>query len=325
MAEDPIKHVDAFIIWKKELEKFLEKDDKPYNNLCEYSPTGYPDNYEAYKKICLYFAKSIKYIVSDKYISQNNNNLKEICSYLNYWLNSELRKVKKPQMYTNVYYSNLNKHSSSGKFHIKKCHEHIKEMEDSDFEDLQYLYNLFLNINLYQTSYPMYRTWDCDAANECYKSYNERVSDCEKQDNTSFCEKLKEFHSTYNDTMRYQMCQGVPTSLGTFGQKSEPGALSKESEPGDNRKGSHTTLQESPHDNDIKTLISNAQTPFISSVGVISTFFTPIGTHMRQLFKRNKTEFTNMDKENNAYSILNSDYEQKNSETDTYNITYDQH
>ncbi|KMZ77108.1 hypothetical protein PVIIG_05611 [Plasmodium vivax India VII] len=225
-------------------------DDQPYNNFCEYNRAEYPDTYKNYKKICLSFAKSIKYVVDEIGYSTNNDSFKEICSYLNYWLNSELRNVTKSNMDADEFYSKLNARPLSVKFHINKCHEHIKKIDNTVLGDLEYLYKLFLSMNSYRTSISINRTWDCAAANECYTSYNKRVGDCDIQDNTSFCEKLKEFHSTYNETM---------------------------------------------------------------------------GTHMRQLFKRNSTEISNMNEENNEYSFLNSDYKEKNSETDTYNITYDQH
>ncbi|KMZ89374.1 hypothetical protein PVBG_06179 [Plasmodium vivax Brazil I] len=237
--------------------------DQPYINLCEYSQTDYPVNYQDYKKICLSFAKSIKYIVSENAFSHNKDSLKEICSYLNYWLNRELRNAKKPNMDAKEFYNKLNAHGLSGNFHINKCHDNIKNIYDPVFADLQYLYKLFSSINLYRTSYSIHHKWDCNAANECFTLYDERVSECDMKDNTSFCKKLKEFHSMYNKTMGTNTCQGVPTSLGPFGKKTEHVA---------NRQGSLTANQETPHDNYYKKLISNAQTPFISSVGVISTF-----------------------------------------------------
>ncbi|KMZ77137.1 hypothetical protein PVIIG_05347 [Plasmodium vivax India VII] len=263
MEEDPITYVNEFVTWKKYLKDNLENNDQPYIKFCEYIQNEYPDHYQNYKTICLYFAKSIKYIDSDNTLPHNNDSLDEICSYLNFWLNSELRIVNNPNMDANKFYSTFKIHNLSENFHTSKCHKHIKKIDDPVFVDLQYLNKLCLDIISYRNSTVVRGTWDCEAATRCYTSYNERVSNCDMQDNASFCEQLKEFHSMYNKTMGINKCQGLPTSLQPPGKKSEHDT---------DRQGSLTTLQESPHDDYFRKLISNAQTPFISSVGVISTF-----------------------------------------------------
>ncbi|KMZ76600.1 hypothetical protein PVIIG_05782 [Plasmodium vivax India VII] len=231
MADSTYNYVDEFLVWKKPLVDVEEKPDEPFIKACLPNITTDIKNYENYKKICLYFTKSMAYIVEDGNFKDNSNSLNGICAYLNYYLNSELRNINGSNEKPEEFYSKMRAKDPNNSLNLNKCVGKIKNIGDNHLDDMKFIHNLFVNVDNYINNYHDDNV-KCPIAKACDTSYNERLNRCDKSSLDIFCQKMIEFKNHYETIMASTTCD-VNKVLPEFGEK--PTAGMKPDDAGDTK------------------------------------------------------------------------------------------
>ncbi|VUZ99668.1 PIR protein [Plasmodium vivax] len=282
------KHVEGFPFWKGHLDKVMNNDDNTYNAFCTTIIREDTIDYEAYRKICSSFAKSIGYVYSEELNTRN---------------------LHTP--------SNMN-----------MCQNRINNMNDTVFKDVQFLHNLFFNLEEFEKNYSKIHLDKCTYAKKCFTSYNTRINECIPEHSSQFCEKLAAFRKKYEKNMSITTYIGAPKKLQPFDEKSTADERSDRREDGTFTLVAGDLQGEGTPGSDFTNSLSSGFTlPVTIIIGIVSILvlffkFTPLGTYARSLLQRKKGKFKNAQEEYDYYTFLNTDNSKKNSSNTEYNLAY---
>ncbi|SBT01298.1 PIR Superfamily Protein, partial [Plasmodium ovale curtisi] len=157
-------------------------------------------NITKYEEICKYFVKSLIYIHNNSVVEANDSFLditEELCEYINYWLNYELRNIIRCPYNALNFYHDI-KQNNYGVPQLEKCKKNIKNFDDTTFINIGVLYKLYYNLDKYLNPFSDDKLKQCNYANECSKLYNEKKTQCNSNSRSSFCKELIVFKDLYN-------------------------------------------------------------------------------------------------------------------------------
>ncbi|SBT00946.1 PIR Superfamily Protein [Plasmodium ovale curtisi] len=278
---------------------------------------------------------------NDKENCQKNN----CCRYINYMLNKTIRILKKPHEQIFEYYINYMNHDKND--NIKNlCVSKINHMNDEEYKKIEKLYTAYNLYRLFISN--ANRTPLCYSARLCANIYNEIIFEYSEISNTKFCKALNDFKIVFerNEDISTGKCNdNVPKELAYSyscnqllqklekdtssieqknqqleGQVESKGPLDSQ---GDQMREIREDYTTSPSSLDATLPISL----FSSGAGVILVLlsfykFTPLGQWLKLRTQRFGGITKNFDGELYEMQQYTSEYDERNSEYNVYNISY---
>ncbi|SBS93901.1 PIR Superfamily Protein [Plasmodium ovale curtisi] len=290
-------------------------------------------------------------ITLKKYLTYFSNiescNKKNCCRYVNYWLNDRVHKNYKSNESIFTIYNNYMKNDSD----INKnnqCASKIKYINRGDFEKIKELYDTYYLFNQF-VSNKSYGTSMCFLARNCATSFNKILINYQRAEDIKFCKVLEDFKKKFeNDVWISQnKCVNVsPNSLQYLNsciqlqEQTTGGGLSSEQQEG-SLKEKETSVDASDLHKRKETLeIKEEHTTsptsfggtlpislFSSGIGALLIFvtfykFTPLGHCLQLRTQRFKGISEHLHEEEYEMQQHTSEYDERNSENDEYNISY---
>ncbi|KMZ94042.1 hypothetical protein PVMG_02268 [Plasmodium vivax Mauritania I] len=231
------------------------------------------NHHQDYRNICLSLAKSIRHIERESDINSSEDNIKQVCAYLNYWLNNELRKIETPSKKALEFYKKLKTSGSHNPLNMDICETRITNMDDTVFTNVEFLHNLFFNLHEYRNNFRKGDSVICAYAKKFSILYNKRKNECRTENSSPFCEKLTKFRETYNVTMPTTKCNRVPKDIKSFDDKHIADALTEIMEDGSSIAVTHDTQGEGTTGSIFpNSLFSGFTLPATIIFGIVSIF-----------------------------------------------------
>ncbi|KMZ95769.1 hypothetical protein PVMG_06155 [Plasmodium vivax Mauritania I] len=251
----------------------MNNDDNTYNAFCTTIIREDTIDYEAYRKICSSFAKSIGYVYSEGYADYSEDNINEVCAYLNYWLNNELRKIETPSKNALEFYKKLKTSGSHNPLNMDICETRITNMDDTVFTNVEFLHNLFFNLHEYRNNFRKGDSVICAYAKKFSILYNKRKNECRTENSSPFCKKLTKFRETYDETMSTTKCNRVPKNIQSFDDKTIADILTQMGEDGTSMSVARDMQDAAtPGSNFPNSLSSRFTLPVTIIFGIVSIF-----------------------------------------------------
>ncbi|SBT33143.1 PIR Superfamily Protein [Plasmodium ovale wallikeri] len=200
MGEYDYDHVSQFPSNKMIFDTYINTQDSIQDYYCERITWVDKINRTKYEKICKYFVKSLIYIHNNSVAEAHDSFLditEELCEYINYWLNYELRNIIRCPYNALTFYHDI-KQNNYGVPQLEKCKKNIKNFDDTTFINIEILYKLYYNLDKYLNSFTDDKLEQCNYANECSKLYDEKKTQCNSNSRSFFCKELIVFKDLYN-------------------------------------------------------------------------------------------------------------------------------
>ncbi|SBT84604.1 PIR protein [Plasmodium ovale] len=285
-----------------------------------------------------------KYLL--EFDSKGDCEKKNCCQYINYFLNERIRDgYSSNSSIFGIYNSYMNLGSNNNIKNI--CEYEINDIGSDKYEKSKSLYNMYELCDIFISK--KYRTTSCSHAISCATAYNKIISDYPNIGDIKFCKALKDFKlvlerndliSTSNCDFKFSNILSYSDECNKLLQKLEQGTssmghqtsrLQEQIESGgqsDLHKGDHAI--EMLQENTISTGSFDATLPitlFSSGTGallILLSFhkFTPLGQWLKHQTQRFGAITKNSDEELYEMQQPNSEYDERNTEYNVYNIAY---
>ncbi|VUZ99849.1 PIR protein [Plasmodium vivax] len=295
---DFFNNIDKYITEAKNIENSIRDNtsDANCNNFSnQHKSLG---NKEKLKSLCNRFAILNKLLNANK--KENHNH----CSFLNYWLNSELSQTwfseddcisfvyngMESQLFSNPEYTSLN------------CKLH--NINKDELNKMELLYNLYKNygkLNTIIDSQPEQNKQEIlTLSTQCCTDYNYVSYICNPGNNNNhqnFCEKLNDFKLKYEEL--YQKVDEKPSEISN----------------------NFIKLEECSNTKIITTAVTGTVVGLIPLLGVLYKF-TPMGQVLRSKMGILNNDISNNDEEMIKMSLMEQENEPLKFQKGTYNIKY---
>ncbi|SBT84172.1 PIR protein, partial [Plasmodium ovale] len=286
-----------------------------------------------------------KYIL--KFVNKEECKKKNCCAYVNYLLNKGIHNYYKSQKYIFKFYTSYMNHDSN-KHIMNICGPEINVMGEDKYEKIKKLY----------TSYDLYKNFTskkhttppCYSAISCANTYNKIIVEHSYLDDIKFCKAVNSFKNVFEND-QYILTKKCGTSVpqllsypdtcNNAQETSIHGASFPEPQIG-KRIDMQEASKESPYPQEEDNMrdIPNEGTTSPSSFGTtlpISLFssgmggllillsfykFTPLGQWLKLRTQRFGGIKKNFDEELYEMQQSTSEYDERNSEYNVYNISY---
>ncbi|KMZ96447.1 hypothetical protein PVNG_05432 [Plasmodium vivax North Korean] len=234
-------------------------------DVLSYFPTLY-DNYEkitatpgsSHVQICNYvkrhfdrgnddtnfFSTCQKIAIFIKYLQDNDHSsdIDRTCKYLNYLINSQVRKFNYPPYETKEFYVKIIQEYEKKKYPLNTiCKGVIEHLDNNIFEKIQKLYNLYYRFNKFINMSSSSR--ECKILDEYVQLYRVYMEGCGEESESLFCKALKNFsHYCYNYNYILMGCPEVWSSLHSHTLKDYSDADAVENDSGYNGSSNGVTI-----------------------------------------------------------------------------------
>lgn len=132
------------------------------------------------------------------------------CEYVNIWLKEQIKKISNAKYNASEFFKTLNSHDLSKSFVNGLCEKEINDIDDSLYNNFQFLHNLYYNLNKYENIAITDDLDNCVAANQCAESYESKVSICKLSNPSPFCKQLIKFKEQYNRDLEFDYgCKNI--------------------------------------------------------------------------------------------------------------------
>ncbi|SBT54197.1 PIR Superfamily Protein [Plasmodium ovale wallikeri] len=272
---------------------------------------------------------------------QNNN----CCEYINYFLNNAARTYNdSKESIFNIYITYMNRNSDNTI--MKLCVPNIKFMEQTKYDKIFKLYNSYEICQLFNSN--KYNTTACSLAKSCATAYNKILTTYQNPDDKIFCKALKDFAENIEEnylTSKMQ-CSGESLNLTSYPESCtqllENVERSTSSMVQQDGMLEGQVRSEEPSDPQgekmIEILADDTTSPssfdttlpislFSSGAGVLLILlsfykFTPIGQWLKLRTQGFGGITKNFDEKLYEMQQPTSEYDERNSEYNGYNIAY---
>ncbi|SCA83432.1 hypothetical protein PVT01_000012500 [Plasmodium vivax] len=122
------------------------------------------------------------------------------CKFIIFWAYSAVLKKNQPELDMSTFYQKLIE-VNADIFKKETCINYIEDLDENKFQKLKILSDLYDNFENFKKGNSC-SGGKCNCASQCVNIYMEEFKNCEKQNNTSFCEELEKFREKYNDFMQ---------------------------------------------------------------------------------------------------------------------------
>ncbi|CAG9474623.1 unnamed protein product [Plasmodium vivax] len=117
------------------------------------------------------------------------------CGFMNYWLNEQLSSLKNSTYDSNTFYTTMINNDAVNSAILNKCKEEIYNMEESEFNDMNLLNNMYEKLNEYKSNMRKNPSEACKNAKVCSSLYNSIISKCVEEKTSSLCNELSNINS----------------------------------------------------------------------------------------------------------------------------------
>ncbi|KMZ88506.1 hypothetical protein PVBG_05992 [Plasmodium vivax Brazil I] len=137
---------------------------------------------------CLQIASFIKHL-QEKDVTHDRN---EYCLFLNYIINSEIKKIKNPHYENPEYYTKLiNAYNTNG-FSLKNvCEQNSEYISKDIFDKIGIIKNIYSNFQNFLNIDDLSKK--CQKFSECVQLYKNNMQSCDGHNNAFFCSALENF------------------------------------------------------------------------------------------------------------------------------------
>ncbi|SBT55084.1 PIR Superfamily Protein [Plasmodium ovale wallikeri] len=146
-----------------------------------------PDSSE-FTETCKQIANFIKHSTD----TSSTDKIDEPCIYLNYKLNAEVYKIKNDHENTSSIFDNFKREYEKHLDFLKKCNKNIKHIDKETFGNLEKIYELYHNLNIFITNSKSAE--NCKDLDNAAQLYENHMSSCRKSSDNDFCRALHNFH-----------------------------------------------------------------------------------------------------------------------------------
>ncbi|SBT73678.1 PIR protein [Plasmodium ovale] len=212
------EYAKGLALYETAFNNIMNNTEESHNSSCAQIITDKLENNNDFKKSCIEILKNLDYIKRNNYESDKNVQ----CKYMNFRLNSEIKKITTKHYTVPQFYEKFKTHYSDDIRSWNICEDEIQEINTGILKNIEFLYELYRNFNNF-TSYTL-STPDkrCDYGNECVHLYKTCVKSCTSQEQDKFCKELINFQKLYNDHTTFKhVCEKVQTCLPNPGTESQ--------------------------------------------------------------------------------------------------------
>ncbi|CAI7724104.1 Plasmodium vivax Vir protein, putative [Plasmodium vivax] len=264
---------------------------------------------------CLQIASFIKHL-QEKDVTHDRN---EYCQFLNYIINSEIKKIKNPHYENPEYYTKLiNAYNTNG-FSLKKICEQTSEYISKDIVDkIRKIANIYSKFHNFLNTNDL--SSNCEKFGECVQLYKDNKRSCDQQNNALFCSALEKFR-IYSSSQS-SVIESCPKERGLLLLSTSQ----ENSDDADDLSISYEPPDIDETDLDLGSTRNNLSIAFsillvISSTMFIIYRFTPIGSWIRLKIYNRKKMFNNSQDE--MFQLLQNNRNNSiNSNDRGFNVTY---
>ncbi|SBT54838.1 PIR Superfamily Protein [Plasmodium ovale wallikeri] len=197
--------------YKHDINNIMNTSFESIDHLCNNIINEEFDKNKNYINPCIGFIKYSHYLTPE---DGNTEDRVQDCRGLNYWLKGEIKDVSGKKYNTLEFYNILKSKIKEDLYTINICQNEIKVINDSLFQNLQNISDLYANLNEYSTKYIVNDRTRCDKANSCVTTYDRIITPCNSQSNSAMCNSLKRFKNEYNMSLEHENnCPGLKTTL----------------------------------------------------------------------------------------------------------------
>ncbi|SBS92309.1 PIR Superfamily Protein [Plasmodium ovale curtisi] len=201
----------------------------------------------------------------------------------------------------------------------------IKSMEQTKYDKIYKLYNVYEICRLFISN--KHKTTACSLAKSCDTAYNKILTTYKKPDETIFCKALKNFAENLeaNNFTSKIKCKQLVVSIGYQTGQTE---TQMESEgPSDPQKDKVVEIQANDTTSPRSFVTTLPISLFSSGAGVLLILlsfhkFTPLGKWLKLQTQRFGAITKNSDEELYEMQQPTSEYDERNTEYNVYNIAY---
>ncbi|SBT72426.1 PIR protein [Plasmodium ovale] len=310
-----------------ELERTSGVISQIHNQFCEDTVSKYNNYKEEIKKRCenLLYLCNIYYPINYQKITDK----KKSCDVFNYWFNDDLVNINKQNILDSDFYTSISNYINKC-LRINECNLNLHKIEDSEFNNLKILYDLYYNFynkNILRNGVYVASkcTNGCSHKGICAELFNKNIDKCPMSKESKFCNELEQFRNKYNADNICDACPNVPPLKAR--QNDLPAeAFVDVKEQGTRTDGDqHIQEPESvPSNEDKYVIIPTVSSILIGIPLIIFLFkkFTPLGTYLNLKILKKKSVWNNFDEEENESLLNNPENDEIYLDNTPYHITY---
>ncbi|SBT56840.1 PIR Superfamily Protein [Plasmodium ovale wallikeri] len=320
------KNVDEYI----DFDSLTEENsvNNIYNIDYTFIEKNFPDHISALTRICTKLA-----FLTGSLIGKNGrtNSDNYDFNFVNYWLNREINEIHSSNLCKKFFYQYL-MIKNREKANLKKFSGQIYDIEESEFEDMNKLYNMYKYYNKIHkiiSSSDSKKDDVIQQARNCVNIYKTFKEKC-RENTTYFCDTLKDFKEKYENI---NLCN---YNIADWGKKSLPSLEDQDAllqvcetttnrldDPSGQRSNQIPENAKEDSDGDTKSItIGTVATLGISFIFLILYKFTSIEQFLRYRMNKNESVWQNIDEEMNEFTHI-SEHEHIKAGNTSYNIAYD--
>ncbi|SBS94766.1 PIR Superfamily Protein [Plasmodium ovale curtisi] len=166
----------GYLSYKSEIDSYLDDSHSNYNAYCKTIIHLSLENNLDYIRPCVAFLKYTDNL--KRRVTPFENTMP--CEYVNIWLKEQIKKISNAKYNASEFFKTLNSHDLSKSFVNGLCEKEINDIDDSLYNNFQFLHNLYYNLNKYENIAITDDLDNCVAANQCAESY-EREEDAKEE------------------------------------------------------------------------------------------------------------------------------------------------
>ncbi|SBT02782.1 PIR Superfamily Protein [Plasmodium ovale curtisi] len=298
-------------------------DNYKYKSYCIFNESEFSDKKNEYETVCAKF-KCLFNLLFDE--SSGFFWFNEPATYINFWLNYELKNINSSITAQRFY--DVVKSDKSFDTH-KILMGKIQNIQDEHLENMTIFYNLYHKYNAIQSiiqDNTSDHTKCASYSKECAQKYEEAIKKCPRDTSSNFCEALNVFKKKYEklkgqitiNNCKLEVLKPLPS------HESPPAIVPSQQSQQNDHMEFHRFPEEQGDNTDFST--AGAASGTILGMFFISLIIyksTPFGPWLRNRILKKNIIGNNIEEEKNHELLLHmSEYQDINSEDNMYRIPY---